>query len=735
MRFSTVVKLAGLGILLLVVALIQVVKSIDAGAYRQVLAEVARSATGRNLAVRGKLSLKMSLSPTLVANDVVLSNAPWGSRPDMVTVNHVEAKISLLPLLTRQVRINRLVLVGADILLERGRDGRPNWDFNRRGPVGVNGPNATGATTSLNISQVQLKKVRLLYRDAQSGQQQSLRIDRLTAQADNSAAPIGLSGGGDWNGRHFDVSGVFGTLRDLLAAAKPYPVKLKMVLPGLVATANGLVNFAQAVPVLALNLKAEATEIADAAKLVGVKLPPLGAGRVALTLSGASAEPGLTNIDVTLGRRDAVAVSARGDIADPRRLSGVDLMLTAEGDSLAGFNKPLDLSLPNLAPVRLTAHVTDANGGGWQLGDFKAVLGHTDVAGDAVAHLAGGRLTVEGHVASANIDLAELLPPRADAVSAKGGDGRVFSDTRLPLALLTAFDGRLTWQVGRLIDGNLAATGINLEASLRNGKLILAPTVAAIAGGRLSGRLTVDAATEMPSMSLVLAVDKVGLGDLLKGLDVSQAVHGASTDLRLNLTGTGSSLRAIMARLNGDAMVAVGNGTVDDAAADTVTVDLLRQLAPWAEVKNTEMQCLVSRFAVAEGMARSEALLFDTSRMTVGGQGSINLANENIDLTLVPRPKDAGQLNLAVPLDIGGSLGRPTIAPNNGAIVKGVAGAAGAVALGHLATLVPLVSTGTGDANACLAALAQAKKSSPLRKPVNSSGGGGSTLQGIFGTR
>ena len=77
MRFATILKLAGVGALLLIVALVQVVKSIDVNGYRELLAQAAGSVTGREAVIRGKLSLKMSLSPALVANDVVLSNASW----------------------------------------------------------------------------------------------------------------------------------------------------------------------------------------------------------------------------------------------------------------------------------------------------------------------------------------------------------------------------------------------------------------------------------------------------------------------------------------------------------------------------------------------------------------------------------------------------------------------------------------------------------------------------------
>jgi hypothetical protein len=78
-----------------------------------------------------------------------------------------------------------------------------------------------------------------------------------------------------------------------------------------------------------------------------------------------------------------------------------------------------------------------------------------------------------------------------------------------------------------------------------------------------------------------------------------------------------------------------------------------------------------------------------------------------LDLTVTPRPKDAGLLGLALPLDIGGTLAHPTVTPNRGAIVKGLAGAVASA---------PIVSAGGDDGNACLITVNQPKKTLPAKK-------------------
>src|SRR3546814_2746280 len=83
--------------------------------------------TGRDLAINGDLKLDiLTLSPSLVVNDVRFANAEWGSRPDMAVVERFEAEVALLPLISGNLVIQRIVLVGADILIETNQQGRTN---------------------------------------------------------------------------------------------------------------------------------------------------------------------------------------------------------------------------------------------------------------------------------------------------------------------------------------------------------------------------------------------------------------------------------------------------------------------------------------------------------------------------------------------------------------------------------------------------------------------------------
>ena len=77
----------------------------------------------------GAIGLKLGLSPTFVADDVRVGNAPWGKAPSLLTTKHLELQVALLPLLRRHFELVRLNLVEPVIALERNRDGQLNWEL------------------------------------------------------------------------------------------------------------------------------------------------------------------------------------------------------------------------------------------------------------------------------------------------------------------------------------------------------------------------------------------------------------------------------------------------------------------------------------------------------------------------------------------------------------------------------------------------------------------------------
>lgn len=93
---------------------------------------VART-TGRTFVIEGDMSGQWRLTPRVRMEKVRLSNPSWARAPHLITAEAIEFRIALLPLLTRRVHIRELMLHQPEVNLQRTRDGRTTWQFDRAG--------------------------------------------------------------------------------------------------------------------------------------------------------------------------------------------------------------------------------------------------------------------------------------------------------------------------------------------------------------------------------------------------------------------------------------------------------------------------------------------------------------------------------------------------------------------------------------------------------------------------
>ena len=165
--------------------------SFDVEAYRDVIQAEVRKATGRELTLDGPVDLRVSLTPAVTAERVAFGNAEWGSRPQMATLERFEVEMELMPLLSGEVKVTRLVLVEPDILVEVDAEGRSNLDFG--GTVEEGESASAPPDLAINVNAVTIENGRLTYRDGASGEEMTVELDSLEATAASFSDPIALA--------------------------------------------------------------------------------------------------------------------------------------------------------------------------------------------------------------------------------------------------------------------------------------------------------------------------------------------------------------------------------------------------------------------------------------------------------------------------------------------------------------------------------------------------------------
>ena len=113
------------------------------------------------------------------------------------------------------------------------------------------------------------------------------------------------------------------------------------------------------------------------------------------------------------------------------------------------------------------------------------------------------------------------------------------------------------------------------------------------------------------------------------------------------------------------------------------------------------MNCAVADFKVEHGVMQVQRLVLDTSVNTLVGRGQVDLAQERLDLTIVPHTKVVSVVALRSPIYIKGSFAKPVIDVDRGRIAARGVGALVLGLLNPVLALVPLLDSGPGVENGC----------------------------------
>ncbi len=416
----------------------------------------------------------------------------------------------------------------------------------------------------------------------------------------------------------------------------------------------------------------------------------------------------------------------------------------------AGVASPVTVDISGTidkTPVTVHAEVASVRellaGGGPVTVAIDARAGGSDVSGKLDVALARSPIRISGALSSKVVDVVALFGAAGGAEGAAddgGRDGRLFSDDPLDLAGLKSVDAELSYRAGTIrIDGP-PIRNLVVKISLRGGRLALRPLTAEVAGGKLRAELTADGRGAVPALGADITLRKASLAALM-GQAAGEAVVDGPLDLVAKVRGKGRSLRRVMAGLGGLVTVEVGRGRVRSQAFDLLSDSLIEGITPWAPKEDsTRLNCVVARFDIRGGKAKSRVLVLDTSRATVAGSGEVDLGRERVDLLLAPSTKQTSVASVAalVPIRVRGPLASPNAFPDPGEAA--IAGAKTILAV----TVLPVAIVGsvlglasatkkTGDPCAAARATARGEARPAARAGTAPAGGAQEDSGGLGG--
>lgn len=686
LSLAVVGGLVGL-ILVLMLALILLV---DPNAFRPEIEAAVEDATGRELTIDGDLELSVFPWIGIVLGRTELSDVS-GDEP-MLAVDEVQLKLELLPLLSKRIEAERIVLAGLDLNLRRDAEGVANWEMgtadDAAGPE-AGQPGATdggaapdGGIADLRIGGLELHDARISFRDEVAG------TDATLSGLSLATGPIAAG-----DPTRFELALALASAEPALDARLEAEGVLQfdaafeqILLPSmsmtLGASGAGLgeldqVSLSASLDALTLDLAAarhSLTSLRGELAAQGEALPG-GALDARFGIDALEADLGQDTLRITELSLDALGLAVRADLqgdrlsAEPTFSGALSIAEFSPRELLASLGSPMETTDPTaLATASLQAR--------YALGDSSVGLEGLDLRLDDTT-ISGslGAVTSEGQALRFRlvvdaIDADRYLPPASEegADAAEGDPDAV----ELPHEELRGLD-----LDGQLSVGSLRAMGMEmteLEVSLRavDDVLSVRPLRAQLYQGSVDASLVYDVSGRRPRFQVSEEVDAIHIGPLLRDFAEVDAITGTFSS-RTQLNGRGPTVGDVKRSMDGQLSLELADGTLEG-------VDL------WHEIRRataaatggsydgqsrgrTRISELSASAVITDGVVDNQDLVARLPFMQVTGAGTADVPamalDYRVEALIVRSPELEGDalaealFDIPVPVTLRGPLDDP----------------------------------------------------------------------------
>ncbi len=639
------------------------IRHFDLNQYKSYVEEIVQRETGRRLKINGDAAVAISLVPTIEINDVELANAEWANDSQMIKVKKIEVKFALLPLLKKQIVIDRILLRQPEVYLQKKADGIVNWDFGAVQPVSgaseiVAGGQAIGAENVKQNPQlafwagfaardVLLENGVVQYIDGKDMQQ--VDIKRLAVNIPDVDGKIVSDFDIVYNGTPISGRGTFGSINALMREDEPYPVLLDVSVCKLDIAING-------------------------------------------SIAGLWGESPLYAFESNI-------YNPAGNFGAPE----ITLKSRIDGD-INGLKA--DIGVLNVAANLITGSVeTTWNG---KLPWIKA-------------NLKSDRFNLE-NLNTKSSPLAFELPSvigEAQAIS--------LPNEKVPYTALKEANADVTINIKKLIvNPAVQADNVTVVLKLNDGVLQADPLRLTFGGGELGGRLTLNANRQTLSLALNsknMKLQKLHSEFAVTGGKDFGVLSGGDVDLYVNANSSGTTYPQLLGNLNGSVVGIVGKSELQTGALEFLKGNILTQLLSVLKIDSNkasrlDLTCAVVRADISGGKAVfPRGIAFDSKQITIVSDGQVNLQNDKLNFTIEPSMNKLMRGNitqaLASFIKVSGTLDNPKVGLDDKTTVKTLIGVAATGGVSYLGSQVFL----NGDGSPCYTALEGTPYASRFPKP------------------
>ena len=644
-------------VLLIVAAVVVLPMVVDPNDYKPQIIAAAKDKLGRDLAIEQDLSLSVFPWLGIETGGVRVGNAEGFSQQPFAEIDRLGLKVKLMPLLSRQVEVDTLVLKGLRLNLEKDAKGKTNWDDLAGGEpekpseAAPADQEAAATALALSVQGIRIEDGRISWDDRQAGQKYVLDGVRLVTGSLAPGATVPVEAG-------------------VTFTSKTPAMTLVADLDAKVSSDTDLAVFRVADLVLNLDAKGEGLPSGGAKLTLKTNLL---ADTKADTLT-------LDKLEIT-----GPAMAATGEVA----VTALQTKPAAKGRLSIAETNLKTLASMFASPIETTdpAALTRAGGdlsftyadGALKLDPLKIRLDDSNLSGYLhVLDTAGPSIRTKMDLDE--IDLDRYLPPPATAETPAAGKGAEAPTAAAdPFAALRTLDLVGEFNIGKLKINNARMSNVTTKLVSRKGVLKVDPLAAKLYEGSLSGSAVLDASGKKPKLSAKNQLTGIQVGPLLQDVAGEDRLVGRG-EVHADVSVVGLSENEIRRTLNGTSRFSFKDGALKGVNIAQVVREASGRLGLGGDrietgtPGQTDFTEVNASLTMTNGVIKNQDLQAKSPLLRIDGKGEVDLPNDTINYLVVTELVGslAGQggkgrdelAGVPIPVRVSGPLSKPSYRPD-----------------------------------------------------------------------
>jgi uncharacterized protein involved in outer membrane biogenesis len=598
--------------LLLIIILLSIIRiPIDLSGQKGLVESAASLALGRTVKIDERIVITTSVRPIFSLEGLRISNPKGFEKGDFLKMKTAEIQVRLLPLLLGKLQISKFSVKGLAVMLVENKTGAVNWssqtpEKSKSEPPPPPKPSSEEdqlelTSDSLVLAKLVLTDISVDYRSPSQAKPLQFKIDECTGDM-LPGKPFVLSMKGKLMNEPYLTTVEIGSLQELVEDNRSR-MEIKTEIAKTQFDFGGSLDLARALRSIQLNAAVTGDHLDSLNGLLELDLPPLKAYEAAAQLSLERDRLELSNLILQVGKSKLT-----GKMTADR--SGGKPQVAIE------LNSPLiqlnDFDLGDWSPEKDVA----GQPGDGQDGDKKAEATKPDNEESSTDHA-----------------VEELLSPK----------------------VLARYNVRMNVKAEKVMSGSDELGSGNLTATLKDGSFNIDPLKLNIPGGSFSLAAILKPDPKAPQASVRAVMDKFDFGVLVRRAN-PKADMGGTINLDVDLKSSASSFDKLMANGNGYFDFSGRLENLKAGIIDLWAVNVIAAVASGKENKPSEINCVLGRWTMKEGLLQPDAFVIDTTKIRICGKGQVDFKKETIDLKMAPTPKKPEFFSLATPVEVRGNF-------------------------------------------------------------------------------